>query len=251
MNQDIEALLDKYYEGETSLEEEQQLRNFFQKEGISLHLQGQAAQFRYATNARTQEPSVGVSYRIVNQLHKRTKVRTLTTWVLRVAAGVTLILVGFAGGRGYTLYKSQAIHTQSHEMIAMKKSLDLSQTHTSASERIWAVNQVNNFPEVDAEITQILINTMNFDDNINVRLAACQALRRFENEPLVREGLIQSLKIQTDPNVQLTLIEILVSIKEKRAADAMQRLAQNQEALEIVRQKAEEGVMQLKKKSTS
>ncbi len=41
------------------------------------------------------------------------------------------------------------------------------------------------------------------------------------------------------------LIETLVSIQEKRAVDAMQRLAQNRQLLEAVRLKAEEGLNRL------
>ena len=86
---------------------------------------------------------------------------------------------------------------------------------------------------------------------MNVRLAACQALARFENEPDVRDALIQSLQIQTDPNIQITLIEILVAIKEKRAVVEMKRLAQNQQLLDVVRLKAKEGISRLKRTQNS
>lgn len=125
----------------------------------------------------------------------------------------------------------------------MKKVLAFdANTQTSASDRIQAVNQSYELDEADREITQLLINTLNFDANVNVRLAACQALTHFEREEGVREALIQSLRIQKDPNVQLTLIDALVAIKEKRATTDMQWLARNQQVLEVVRLKAEEGV---------
>ncbi|WP_332369441.1 HEAT repeat domain-containing protein [Spirosoma telluris] len=128
----------------------------------------------------------------------------------------------------------------------MKKVLAFEQLpNTSASERIQAVNQSSELDQADQEITKLLINTLNFDENINVRLAACQALIRFENEPDVREALIQSLKIQTDPNIQITLIDALVAIKEKRAVEEIQRLVQDRQVLDIVRQKAEEGIHRL------
>jgi hypothetical protein len=255
MNHAIEKLLDKYYEGETTLEEERELREFFQQDAIPHHLQLHAEQFRHFANARKQQPSAGTSYRIVNQLNAQGKIRSLTSWGLRIAAGVTLLLVGFAGGLMYTNRTSEQSETNNAEVATMKNALRFEQvSQTSASERIHAVNQSVELEKADADITQMLINTMNFDENVNVRLAACQALSHFENEPLAREGLIQSLRIQTDPNVQLTLIEILVSIKEKRAAEEMQRLAQNKEVMDVVRLKAKEGfthLTQLKKKTTS
>jgi HEAT repeat protein len=91
-----------------------------------------------------------------------------------------------------------------------------------------------------------LVNTLNFDPNVNVRLAACQALTHFASEEEVSEALIQSLAIQTDPNIQISLIEALVAIKEKRAVNQFQQLARNQEVLDVVRLKAEEGVDRLK-----
>lgn len=128
------------------------------------------------------------------------------------------------------------------QVTSIKKVLAFdSMAQTSASDRIQAVNQSYELDQADREITQLLINTLNFDANVNVRLAACQALMHYENEEGVREALIQSLRIQKDPNVQLTLIESLVAIKERRAATDMQRLARNQQVLDIVRLKAQEG----------
>jgi hypothetical protein len=255
MNHAIEKLLDRYYEGETTTEEERELRDFFQQGDIPHHLQIYAEPFRYFTKSRTQQPSAGTSYRIITRLNAQSKVHPLISWGMRIAAGITLLLVGFAGGLMYSNRTSEQTETDNAEVAAMKNALRFEQvSQTSASERIHAVNQSVELEQADADITQMLINTMNFDENVNVRLAACQALSHFENEPLAREGLIQSLRIQTDPNVQLTLIEILVSIKEKRAAEEMQRLAQNKEVMDVVRLKAEEGfthLTQLKKKSAS
>lgn len=251
MNQDIEVLLAKYYEGDTTLDEEKQLREFFQGDTVPAHLHSHAGQFRYFEKARREQPSAGTSFRIVTKLNDQGNVRRLTSWGLRIAAGLALLLVGFAAGQMYT-HRAAA---EEAEVVAMKKALRFEQNgETSASERIQAVNLSAELDRADDDITQMLINTMNFDDNVNVRLAACQALQRFAHEPLVREGFIRSLSIQTDPNVQLTLIEILVSIKEKRAAEEMQRLAQNKAVLDVVRLKAQEGFAHLtqgKKKSAS
>ncbi|GAB2565477.1 HEAT repeat domain-containing protein [Spirosoma areae] len=261
MKQDIETLLEKYYEGETSLAEEKQLRQFFQQETIPAHLQHHAGQFRYFTDARKQHPSAEFNSRLAAKLSapEPSRVISFTGWSLRIAASVLLLLVGFAGGTVYNQWRSTrpiaqptASATDVASGQAIKKVLAFEQTpKTSASERIQAVNQSYELTQPDGDITQLLLNTLNFDANVNVRLAACQALARFENEPDVRDGLIQSLKIQTDPNVQITLIEVLVAIKEKRAVAEMQRLAQNQQALDAVRLKAEEGANRLRGKKNA
>ncbi|MFD2936702.1 HEAT repeat domain-containing protein [Spirosoma flavum] len=261
MKQDIEKLLERYYEGETSLAEEKQLRQFFQQETIPAHLQKHAGQFRYFTDARNQQPSLAFSNQLAAKLNspKSGRVISLTSWSLRLAASVVLLIVGFAGGIVYDDWRSgkpSALLTNSSDegtpVREMKKVLAFEQSpKTSASERIQAVNQSYELAQADRDITQLLINTLNFDANVNVRLAACQALARFENEPDVRDALVQSLQIQTDPNIQITLIDILVSIKEKRAVHEMQRLAQNQQILNVVRLKAEEGISRLNRVTNS
>ena len=258
MMQDIKKLLDKYYEGETTLDEEKQLRQFFQSGQVPVDLQSHAAQFGYFTDARNEHPSLAFSNRLAANLQPETHRIGLAVWSMRIAAGVALLLLGFAAGTWYNRPQGQSesnygmASAEPAPVIEMKKVLHFQQTaQTSASERIQAINQSYEIDQADQEITQLLINTMNFDDNINVRLAACQALVRFEHEPGVREALIQSLKVQTDPNMQITLIELLVSIKEKRAVDEMQRLVQSQQTMDVVRQKAEEGVNRLNRRSSS
>jgi HEAT repeat protein len=89
---------------------------------------------------------------------------------------------------------------------------------------------------------QVLINTLNFDPNPNVRLAACEALFRLRTDPRVGEAFVQSLPIQTDPNVQITLIEMLVELHERRAVPQLERLAKQRDALPVVRKQAEAGI---------
>ena len=46
MKLEIEAILKRYYEGETTIEEEKMLREFFQNQEIPADLESHAAQFR-------------------------------------------------------------------------------------------------------------------------------------------------------------------------------------------------------------
>ncbi|MGA0555911.1 HEAT repeat domain-containing protein [Larkinella sp. VNQ87] len=250
MKPDFEKLLEKYYAGETTLEEEKQLREFFNDESVPARLQHEAAPFRYAADARNDYPSARFTRQATNRLDSAGRIYSLTSWSLRLAASLVLLAGGFASGLYYSQRSSTSPETAS--TVAIKKVLEFDQVaQTSASERIQAVNQSSELPEADQEVTKLLINTLNFDDNVNVRLAACQALMRFPNEPGVREALIQSLTIQTDPYVQIMLIEALVTVREKRAADVMQRLIRNQQVIEAVRQKAEEGLNRLSPKPSA
>ncbi|MDR6808641.1 hypothetical protein J2Y45_005853 [Dyadobacter sp. BE34] len=254
MAPDIEKLLEKYYDGETSLEEERALKQFFQHGEVPEHLQSHAAQFGYFANARKEQPSLTFNHELALMLDppKRGPVSRLGTWLLRIAAGLALLLVGFGAG---WLYQSKSENRavsaafegkEAGQVEEMKKVLAFEQMdNTSASERIQAVNHSYEISDADRDITQLLINTLNFDPNVNVRLAACQALTHFADETEVKEALIQSLAIQTDPNIQISLIETLVAIKEKRAVDQFQQIARNQEVLDVVRLKATEGMNRL------
>lgn len=251
MKQDIEALLERYYNGETTLAEEKQLRQFFQQDTLPAHLEAHAGLFRYVVETRNEHPSLAATSQVSAKLNPPhvSPFNRFATWGLRLAASVTLLILGFAGGIGYTNWRSNQAGpnlADSAPAQEMKKVLAFEQLpKTSASERIQAVNQSYELSEADQATTQLLINTLNFDANVNVRLAACQALARFENEPDVRDALIQSLQIQTDPNIQITLIEILVAIKEKRAVNPMKQLVKNQQLLDVVRLKAKEGILRL------
>jgi hypothetical protein len=252
MEEDIEKLLEKYYEGETSVEEEKELKKFFQREDVPEHLQSHAAQFVYFVEAKKELPSLTFNSDLALMLDPPQKgpVRRLTSWIVRIAAGLTLLLVGFGAG---WLFQSRSDAKQG--LLAKSDNVPVSEMktvlafekmgETSASERIQAVNQSLTLPEVDQEVTQLLINTLNFDPNINVRIAACQALMHFENETGVSEALIRSLSIQTDPNIQISLIEALVAIKEKRAVDPLRQFVKNKEVLEPVRARAEAGLTAL------
>lgn len=252
---DIEKLLEKYYDGETSLEEERALKQFFQSGEVPEHLQSHAAQFGYFASARKEQPSLNFNHELALMLDPpstRGLNPGLGTWLLRVAAGLALLIIGFGAG---WVFQSKSENgavmaslngEEAGQVAEMKKVLAFEQMNsTSASERIQAVNHSYEIPDADRDITQLLINTLNFDPNVNVRLAACQALTHFAAETEVKEALIQSLAIQTDPNIQISLIEALVAIKEKRAVDQFQQLARNQEVLDVVRLKATEGMNRL------
>ncbi|GAB3717280.1 hypothetical protein GCM10027592_59270 [Spirosoma flavus] len=261
MKPTIEKLLEKYYDGETTLDEEKELRAYFQQDNIPAHLQSHAPQFRYFANARSEHPSLKSINALANRLNapEPNWVVRAGSWGVRLAASIGLLILGFGGGLVYNQLRPSAgkganfsFASETAPAKSLKQTLAFEQlAKTSASERIDAINQSYEITQADQEITQLLLNTLNFDANVNVRLAACQALARFEREPSVRDGLIQSLKVQTDPNVQITLIDVLVSIKERRAVEEMQRLAQNQEALDAVRLKAEEGIHTLNENSPS
>lgn len=249
----VEELLQKYYEGETTVAEERQLQAFF-TESASLpeHLKAHATPFQYYSRQRNEQLDEGLSDDVLfgkieqqepkgRQLFFPSMQSFAPYW--RVAASILLLLGAFWAGSQYSRQgaapePSAEIAVLREEVQEMKKALA---TGASASERIQLVSQEFENGQPD-ELVEVLIQTMNQDPNVNVRVAATEALYKFHNKPEVRHALVESLRRQTDPLMQLTLIDMLVDIKEKEAVTELQELTKRKDLLPIVKEKATEGL---------
>ncbi|NVO29944.1 HEAT repeat domain-containing protein [Hymenobacter lapidiphilus] len=168
---------------------------------------------------------------------------------LRIAASVALLAVGAALGWLLARQAAPAEATLAANQAEAAQLLARQLTTTSgqppmASSRIQLVHEASSGPNVHPgdPTVLVLINTLNADPNPNVRLAAAEALYRLRADSLVGPALAQSLAVQTDPNVQITLIEMLVSLRRKQAVPQLQRLAERPDALPVVRQQATQGI---------
>ncbi len=173
----------------------------------------------------------------------------LTSQWLRVAASVALVAIGAVLGlllRGGQPAAPLAQTTQAQAPTLSVQLAAARQRPASASQRLQLVSQAPAAvvePNDPAVLT--LIHTLDTDPNPNVRLAACEALFRLRADPRVGPALVEALPLQTDPNVQITLIETLVTLREKRAVPGLEELAKKRDALPAVRLQAESGLGQL------
>lgn len=174
-----------------------------------------------------------------------------SNWV-RIAASIVLVAAGvllgrqlpWGNGASSTVATAPADTQPARATLAAALGGDSGHA-VSASNRIALVTNAPKTAEPDDATVHVLLNTLNFDPNPNVRLAACEALYRLRNAPGVREGLANSLPIQTDPNVQIALIDMVVSLRVHRAVPQLQRLAKKPDALPVVRAQAEAGIGKL------
>lgn len=264
----IERLIEKYFEGETSLEEEEILRNYFQSGHVADRLQSYRDQFAYSSELGKKEPrkefdpleKINFEESADNSDEKDSppitgrQLNSKVLWTLRIAAGFILLLVGFSAG----LLVNQQGPASGEQVAALQEEIEQMKTalvygydsHLTASERISAVRLSNRFPEqpakLDSEITDILIYTLNNDENVNVREAAAEALFRFHNEPKIRKALVNALSRQTNPLMQITLINMLVELKETSAINEMQKLLMDLETRDLVKTRLETGIAELK-----
>ncbi|MFQ5637315.1 MAG: hypothetical protein ACE5IR_04915 [bacterium] len=115
----------------------------------------------------------------------------------------------------------------------------------SSSERLRGVSYSYRMERPDRQTLGTLINTLNYDPNLNVRLASIDALSTFYEKPYVRQGLIESLSRQTSPLIQIALINLLVETQEKDAVNTFKMLQNNEIFNQTVRKRAAWALEQL------
>ena len=165
-------------------------------------------------------------------------------WLKQLSFALACIFIGVLVG--YQMRGNQSLNrleNMASEMQQMKKVMMLSMLEQeSASKRIQAVNMVHGLENVDDRIISLLLKSLNEDPNINVRMVAAEALKEFTSLPTVRQSLIEAISKQESPLVQLTLIDVLLSMKEQQAEQALKALIDNEKVNEAVRKKAALGI---------
>jgi len=184
---------------------------------------------------------------------------TLSNWLGRlmprrpayqIALSLVLIAAGLGSGYFLSVRSRSAARTEvaglKSEVDDMRRIVAVSLLkQASPSERLMGVSWSARIDRPGDEIIATLLDTLNQDPNVNVRLAAVDALYLFYDHPVVKKGLLDSLSRQTSPLVQLSLINLLVEIRERRAVEALERLIQDQNLNPKVKKRAEMGLTQL------
>lgn len=152
----------------------------------------------------------------------------------QLAYGLLLLLLGL--GMGYYLNPGKVRETprvkvvQSEETAEVREKLVLTLLEQpSAHQRLQGVSEANKFGKVDEKIIGALLQTLNNDPNVNVRLAAVEALTQYVDNPMVREGLVQSIVQQESPIVQVTLADLMVALQEKKSIEPFKKLIRTKE----------------------
>jgi hypothetical protein len=164
----------------------------------------------------------------------------LRTRAWQLAAAAALVAVGIGIGYGVRDDRSRPELVQLREEVTnMRQLVALSLLQQqSASERLRGVSWAYQAEPSDREVLGALVTAVNHDSNVNVRLAAVDALRRFAASPETRRAVVDALPTQTTPLVQVALIDLLVDFKDRDAAGALKTLAANREVNDGVRQQA-------------
>jgi Ca2+-binding EF-hand superfamily protein len=178
--------------------------------------------------------------------NKTGRVATLPRRIWQVAAALVLLLGGAWAGAALQHKKD----SQPNEMASLQKEVKEMKEmllfslidDESASQRIKAVSYAEEMSNPDEPVINALINSLNNDKNANVRLAALYSLSRWADRLNVRDSLVLSLPKQTEPIVQIVLINLLAEKRETRAISPIKAILSNDKALKEVKEAAQKGL---------
>lgn len=115
----------------------------------------------------------------------------------------------------------------------------------SASERLRGVNWSYQMQKPGDEVLGALLDALMRDPNVNVRLATVDALRQFGDRSVVRKGVIEAMKMQESPMVQMALIDFAVDLDEKASIATLREFTKDQRIDAAVRERAQKGLSEL------
>lgn len=176
---------------------------------------------------------------------------------LQFAFSLALLAVGvFVGTRFLEKPAAPAVTDDSakREIAALRSQVDnmgklvaaslLQQKSTS--ERLQTVLATLDLKSPDRKVLTDLVGALAFDPSVNVRLSAIEALTPHADEDVVRAGLLAALPRENAPLVQVAMIELLTSVRERDAAPLFDRLSRDEAADKNVREAARRGLATLR-----
>ena len=168
-------------------------------------------------------------YASLRELERHELERAHRFWWLRhpafqAACAVLILVIGILIGN--TTGRSSAEVSQlRNEVSSMKQLVTLSLLQQqNAGDRLKGVSWAYRAEQSDAEVLAALLATVDHDPNVNVRLAAVDAMRNFSDSPVGRRGLVQALNKQSSPLVEIAILDQLVEMREKSAKPAISTL---------------------------
>ena len=164
----------------------------------------------------------------------------------RLAYGLILISLGVVLG----LYTRPEKTTDGDKLVALtaemqqlKKMMMLTLLEQpAATERLKAVNLTADMEQADDKVIRSLLQTLNNDPDVNVRLAAIEALYLHAGNPVARAGLVSAINNQESPLVQLALADVMVAMQERTSVKALKQLLQQEDLNDAVKEKVKESL---------
>jgi len=254
----IQRLIDLYNTGQESEADRQELEQLIESGIVSLQdIKAFDAVDQQLMEMKTPEPSKNLDARFYEMLSQEKRKREPTflkiffSW-REVGPKLALASVALVLGliAGYFLHSStppdHQVESLSRQVADLREMMILSWLEKgSTTERLKAVNLTQEMTNASVKVTNALIQTLNEDENVNVRLAALDALKPYVSDSLVREALVRAIGKQQSPLVQISLAELMVALQEKSAVKEFEKIIESGRAPAEVKKKISESIQVL------
>lgn len=154
---------------------------------------------------------------------------SIAAWLQRPAwqTGIALActLLGVLIGANLPRRGNDEIAKLREEVTSTRELVALSlMQQQSATERLRGVDYTGRLPTMEPQVVSALIQAVGHDANVNVRLAAIDALTKVASRRDVVDSLSRSLPQQDSPMVQAALIDYLLQARDRQAVTTLRQL---------------------------
>jgi len=252
---EVRHLIQLYHTGQLSHEEWQKLERAIEHGLVNIDQITVLSKLTEGIQHLTEENApaatkMGITAMIEKEQALMNKERIVISkeWIIRTvlaaAAMFTGLIIGFVVRPGSA--PRQDVTLLRNEMVSLKETVLLTLLEKeTVTDRLKAVSYSYELDQNSHTVIEALLSTLNEDNNINVRLAAVEALQRYGTESWVRIQLVNSITIQESPLVQVALAECMVALKEKSSIQELQKLINNKETPDAVKIKLKGCIQQI------
>jgi hypothetical protein len=164
----------------------------------------------------------------LQEFQVKKKAAIIPYWI-KVAAMIIVVFGTFISGYFVGFNGNEKKQLQAELNSLKQKVLLAGLQDYSGPQKIAAVYSIKTSGQMDDNLIEALVNTMNSDKNINVRLAAINALSgMIDKNEKVKNELINSLSLQENPLLQISLIQILTESGVKEAKEPIESLSDDE-----------------------
>ena len=143
--------------------------------------------------------------------------------LLPLAATLAALVVGFFAGR-FEAGPRHELEALRREVQSLNHTVALSfLERASASDRLHGVTLASQTAGADPRVLEALLAAVREDPNVNVRLAAIDALAPFAGDPAVRAGLLRGFGDQASPLVQVAVADAVLDADGETARREVER----------------------------
>jgi hypothetical protein len=230
---------------ETCRKEVEQMRSLF-LELNDIGMEEPPQTLKKNINNMIESYSLGMNNNFNRETFLQRIARWLDTWwprcpLIQVITTLVVLVAGFIIGLSINRdHNSNPIDQLRSDVNDLKKVIVASMfNQTSVLDRVNGLAMSSQLKNVDQQFLSTLLLLLNTDSNVNVRIAAVNALANFSRDEYVRQELIKSLNLQSSPLVQISLINLLVDIKEHDSTSTLLKIINDPNTNDYVKNHAE------------